>query len=92
MSRRKNHHRPRMLHQQVLKCFQQQRLFSIHRAAADQHRAGRAGSNRFAQALHNRRRSRHRDVELQISADAHALRDRANISQPRGIFLRLRQK
>ena len=92
MPRRKNHHRSRMLHQHILKCFQQQRLFSIHRAAAHQHRPGGAGLNRRPDTLHNRRGDGGRDVELQISAHAHAVRPGSEILQPRGVPRRLCKK
>ena len=46
----------------------------------DQHRAGRARGDRVPHALDDRSWSGRRDVELQISADVHPFRARADIS------------
>ena len=92
MPGRKNHQRAGMLHQHILKRFEQQRFFSVHRAAAYQHRPGASFGNRVPQPLHDRGRSRRGNIELQIPRDPHPLGARTNILQASSVLLRLRQE
>jgi hypothetical protein len=56
MAGRQDHHRTRMLNQDIFERLEQERFFVLDGAAADEHRSRALDSERVPQTIHNRRR------------------------------------